>query len=89
MRRGSSEKFIVDGPAIRKPPDFKLFLANDENKLQLCHLLINVWSNNDRASRLEKCCNAVVTVEGRDYQLILLNGEVSEMGQIELVPGLY
>ena len=67
MRRGSSEKFIVDGPAIRKPPDFKLFLVNDENKLQLCHLLINVWRNNDRASRLEKFCNAVITVEGRDY----------------------
>ena len=30
--------------------------------------------------------SAVITVEGRDYQLISSNGEVSEMGQIELVP---
>ena len=88
MRRGSSEKFIMDGPAIRNPPDFKLFLANDENKLQLCHLLSKVWSSNETASRLEKNCNAVVTVEGRDYQLVSSNGEVSEMGQIELVPGI-
>ena len=80
MRRGSSEKFIIDGPATRKPPDFKLFLANDENKLQLCQLLMKVWSSNEGASRLEKCCNAVVTVEGRAYQLVSSNGEVSEMG---------
>ena len=32
LRRGFSEKFIIDGPATRKPTDYKLFLSNDENK---------------------------------------------------------
>ena len=31
LRRGTSEKIIVDGPATRKPWDFKVFLANDDN----------------------------------------------------------
>ena len=38
LRRGYSQKLIVDGPATRKPVDFKLFLANEENKRQLCQL---------------------------------------------------
>ena len=32
MRRGYSPKFIVDGPATRKPVDFKLFLANEDKR---------------------------------------------------------
>ena len=36
MRRGSSDKFVLDGPATRKPTYFKLFLPNEENK-QLCN----------------------------------------------------
>ena len=40
LRRGSSEKIILAGPATRKPYDFKMFLANDDNKKQLCQLLL-------------------------------------------------
>ena len=32
---GYSQKLIVDGPATRKPVDFKLFLANEENKRKI------------------------------------------------------
>jgi len=32
LRHGSSEKIIIAGPATTKP-----FLANDDNKKQLCH----------------------------------------------------
>ena len=37
--RGYSQKLINDGLAARKPVDFKLFLANEENKRQLCQLM--------------------------------------------------
>ena len=32
LRRGSSERILLAGPATRKPFDFKVFLENDENK---------------------------------------------------------
>lgn len=48
---GSSQWFIIDGPATRMLSDFKIFLANEENKTQLCHLLWvwgskEVWNSN-------------------------------------------
>ena len=39
IRRGISQKYIVAGPAAKKTTDFKLFLSNYENKIQLCKLL--------------------------------------------------
>ena len=68
-RRGSSEKFIVDGPATRKPADFKLFLANEENKLQFCKLLLQVWGSKKALSCLKKCGTSVLVVDGRAYRL--------------------
>ena len=44
LMRGSSEKIIRAGPSKRKRYDFKMFRANDDNKKQLCHLLLRVWS---------------------------------------------
>lgn len=36
LRRGLSERFIVQGTATREPQqDFKLFLGDEENKRQL------------------------------------------------------
>jgi hypothetical protein len=37
-RRGCSEKLIVTGENMKKPPDWKTFLANEENKKQLIEL---------------------------------------------------
>ena len=34
-----SQRYIIGGPETRMPSDFKLFLANDDNKTQLCILL--------------------------------------------------
>ena len=76
LRRGSWEKIILAGPATRKPYDFKLFLANDDNEKQLCQLLLKVWSSQTAASRLERTEMAVLIVEGRANQLISSNGEV-------------
>ena len=50
LRRGSSEENILAGPATRKPYDFKMFIANENNKKQLCQLLLRVWSGRQAAS---------------------------------------
>ncbi|KAK1891029.1 Arginine--tRNA ligase [Dissostichus eleginoides] len=76
LRRGSSEKIILAGPATRKPYDFKMFLTNDDNKKQLCQLLLRVWSDQQAASRLERTEMAVLIVEGRAHQLLSSNGKV-------------
>ena len=44
-RRGSSEKFLISGPNIRRPADWKLFLSNDENKKSLAEMMLTVWSS--------------------------------------------
>ncbi|XP_076134083.1 uncharacterized protein LOC143116692 isoform X3 [Alosa pseudoharengus] len=82
---GVSQRYIIGVPATRKPSDFKLFLANDENKTQLCKLLLEVWVSKASASRLEKCGTAVVVVEGKSYQLESSGGNVTtcEIPQVE------
>ena len=77
LRRGSSERIILSGPATRKPYDFKMFLANDDNKKQFCQLLLRVWSDQQAASRLERTEMAVLIVEGKAHQLTSSNGKVN------------
>ncbi|KAK0148526.1 hypothetical protein N1851_011133 [Merluccius polli] len=36
LRRGFTEKYIIDGPNTQKPYDFKSLLGNELNKKQLC-----------------------------------------------------
>ena len=68
---------FVRGPATRKPTDWYLSLANEENKLQLCQLHIQVWGSKSAASRLERSRTAVAVVEGNAYQLDSTDGDVS------------
>ena len=77
LRRGFSQRYIIEGKSTRKPVDFKLFLANEENKLQLCQLLLRVWGDKAAASRLDKCGTAVAVMEGKAYQLATSDGDVS------------
>ena len=77
LRRGSSERIMLGGPATRKPYDFKVFLANDDNKKQLCQLMLEVWSGPTAASRLEKTKLAMLIVDGRAHQFTSENGMVS------------
>ena len=65
LRRGFTEKYIIDGPNTRKPYDFKSFLGNELNKMQLCDLLLKVWGSNEAASWIEKSMKAVVCVNGK------------------------
>ncbi|KAL7385243.1 hypothetical protein ABVT39_018114 [Epinephelus coioides] len=75
LRRGFTEKYLIDGPHTCKPYDFKAFLSNELNKKQLCNLLLKVWGSNEAASRTEKCKKAVMC-EGRSYDLTSTNGKV-------------
>ena len=77
IRRGSSDRIILSGPATRKTFDFKIFLANDDNKKQLCQLRLRVWGDRVATSRLQRTDMAILIVEGKAYQLIASNGEVS------------
>lgn len=77
LRRGFSQPFIVDGPATRRPPDFKLFLAYEDNKIQFCKLVLRVLGSSAAFSRLEKCNLAVTIVDGKAYQLQTSDGENS------------
>ncbi|XP_052812091.1 uncharacterized protein LOC128239473 isoform X1 [Mya arenaria] len=76
-RRGVSQKYIVGGPATRKPTDFKLLLTNDENKVQLCKLLLKLWGKKEAASRLQKCSLAVLVVNGQAYRSSSAYGRVN------------
>ena len=67
LRRGFSQRYIIEGPATRKPTDFKTFLANEDNKTQLCQLMLRVWGSKLSASRLDKCGTAVAVVEGKAF----------------------
>ena len=77
LRRGSSQCYLIQGPATRKPSDFKLFLENEQTKTQLCERLLKVWSSNAVASSMEQCGTALVIVDGNVYQLQSSDGEVS------------
>ncbi|XP_068234228.1 uncharacterized protein [Palaemon carinicauda] len=84
LRRGSSQRYLIQGPGTRKPNDFKLFPANDHYKTQLCVLLFKVWSSNDAASRMEHCGTALVVVNGKAYQLQSSDGDVAPQEVHEL-----
>ena len=52
-RRGSGERLLIKGPAMKRPADWKGFLANDENKKQFTDVLLRVWSDDSFAGRLK------------------------------------
>ena len=78
LRRGCSEPLVLEGPSTRKPRDFKLFLMNDSNKQKICQLLLEVWSSNLSATRLENCQTSILIVDGTAHQLVTRDGVVSE-----------
>ena len=79
IRRGSSEPFQIDGPNTSKPKDFKLFLLNDANKVNLCKLLLRVWSGDGAASCIEKCKTATLIVDGTAHKFSIQDGQVNNI----------
>ena len=60
---------MISGSAMRKPQDFKNFLTNDDNKTQLCNILLQTWSNDLAKSRLKKSKSAIIVVDGKAYAI--------------------
>ena len=76
QRRGCGEQFILDGSETRKPKDFKTFLTNDANKRHLCEVLLKLWGRPVATSRLQKCTDTVIIVEGTAHRLQYSNKQV-------------
>ena len=52
-QRGASTKLLLKGLAsTKRPTDWKQFPKNADNKIQLVHILLQVWSSDDFAARL-------------------------------------
>ena len=52
LRCGVSQKLIVYDPATRKPADMKVLIQNDNNKVQLCEVLVRISNSEEAASTL-------------------------------------
>ena len=65
--RKTGDQFILDGPVIRIPNNFKLFLSNAGNKEQLWHKLKKVWIGPKTVPQLLKCLTAILIVKGKAY----------------------
>ena len=77
QRRGCGEQFILDGSETRKTKDFKTFLTNDANKRHLCEVLLKLWGRPVATSRLQKCTDTVIIVEGTAHRLQYSNKQVN------------
>ena len=75
VRRGCREQFILQGFATRKPKYLKAVLTNDENKRQLCEVLLQVRSSSAVASRLERCTDVII-IDGIAHRLSCFNKQV-------------
>jgi hypothetical protein len=71
--RGCSEKLIVTGETTKKPPDWKTFLANEENKKQLIELLCRVWSKDNFAPKLLGK-NVITVYDGHAFHITSYDG---------------
>ena len=76
IRRGTSQKYLVSGPATKLPTDFKLFLCNEENKQQLSRMLLQVWSSDDAVTRIKQSGTAMLAVNGKMYSFSARNDKV-------------
>jgi hypothetical protein len=81
QRRGCSAKLIIKGQNTKKPPDWKSFLANDDNKTQFIQLLSKLWSNDDYATKLQGR-EVVLICEGSAYLLTSDDGCVTRKTEI-------
>jgi hypothetical protein len=82
LRRGCSEKIILEGINTRKPADFKLFLGNDENKNQLFKLMHTIWTGKE-AARCLPDRRVIIVVQGQAFLLTSPDGQTVDQVEIE------
>ena len=81
QRRGCGEKLLLGGGSTKRPTEWKLFLSNDENKLQLVKLLLKLWSGNEYASKL-RGRKVIVICEGVAHLLFSEDGLTTKQVEI-------
>jgi len=67
-RRGVGDKLIVSGGEMKRPKDWKVFLSNDDNKVQLVKVLPDTWSSALKTPILHDS-EVVLVCEGSAYML--------------------
>lgn len=80
-RRGTGEKFIVQGEMTKKPADWRIFLTNDENKKQLIQIMFRVWSSEAFAPNIGTR-KVIFISEGHAYQLQTIDDGSVECRQV-------
>ena len=76
-RRRCAEKLVLQGEMTKRPADWKAFLTNNENKLQLTRLLLRVWSDDEVADKYNNKRVIILSkgyaygIEGKIWDLIV------------------
>ena len=79
LRRGNNASAgLIVKSSIQTPDNFKYFLTNEDNKKQLCKLLLEVWSTERASTSLQQCETAILVVEGKASKITESNGKVSK-----------
>ena len=72
-RRGQSARFCIGGPKTKVPRDFKAFLCNSDNRIQLIRLLLSEWQSDNYAQYL-KCRTVYMVCEEKCIALTSPDG---------------
>ena len=76
QRRGAGERLIVSSGHMKRPKDWKDFLSNDDNKVQLVKILLDTWSGPSSAPVL-RGREVILICEGRAYKLMSTGARVT------------
>ena len=79
--RGCGEKLLLGGGSTKRPTEWKLFLSNGENKLQVVKLLLKLWSGNEYSSKLRRS-KVIVICEGVVHLLFSEDGLTTKQVEI-------
>ena len=77
IRRGTSCKLLVGGPKTKKPVDWKEFLKNSDNKQRFIEILLEVWSSDQLASKLQDK-KVTLICGGKAFEISCVNQVVQE-----------
>jgi len=80
-RRGCGVKLILSGEKTKRPKDWKLFLANDENKTQFVQVLLTTCSS-DASADILNGHEVILICEGLAYQLTS-DGQTTKCQEIQ------
>jgi hypothetical protein len=76
LRRGQSPNYIIQGPNTKVPRDWKSFLNNGANKVQLTKLLLSEWQSEKYAPKLQNrhvyfvCGEKCIHLSSDDGQIV-------------------